>query len=535
MEDKKTLVNEVFIPGRAYIAPAEGGAELKLEQLDNVAVGMQEHASNEGAPIVAEATAPNEQAIKNLQEAAIQKVAAKYVKHGKAKAFSVVAEIKRASRRLLLAERAKQLTCVCPETGIVSLLQVPAIPGYALTYPHPLSDLSNARGIAQRGEDYLRLLDTQTLAGILIVLANSYSLFRFQLSDSGAQKNAIIRMAGKDVLIDAIILIEESIHSKNVQYLPRLSLTVDMVANDNISMQTRMTGYVTLLAESIAKPDTAEYDENAPPKKIGRPVYIKDVEKQERKLSYMARQEIASAKKELATDAKAIKTLASNLVTLGFAKAGLKAFMAQLLQSDGMGLVEADPMILDMLITQKLSAYDHDDARKLISILRKDRSILKKEISEIDDFYETTATDPKPGQEAAIEETPEQSDTVIQEESSGLPDALDQTTIEQEQQEIIPPEGLSSIERILWLKKAKAAQGHSGNTRKYVAPVVPSVATYSKVEDKPKQENLLYSGYNADRMFLVYSNSQVPRGVYYIMDDFGNAVFARTTLPFGRE
>lgn len=408
----------------------------------------------------------------------IQKIANKY---GKAKQVAWDAQKRRVSRRLLLAIRAQKLTVCCPISGIVSLLEVPAIPDFAAEYEHPLSSLENARALAQRGIDYLRKLDSQTLAGILIVLAANYDLFRFQESDSGAQKNAILRTAGKDTLIDAIIIIEDQIHSRNVRYLPRLSLTFDTVTNtaDN-GIDIRLHNYLTLLTEALRKPDTSVYDENAAPKKIGKPLYIRDVQKQERHISYLARQEIASAKRELANDAKAAKTLASNLVANGYSKPGMKPFITQLMADNGMGLVEADVSLIDMLVNQKLvpivQEHDSEDAKKLIAILRKDRSILKKETSE-EEFLD----DPTPGNESAIVPTEieqqEEQEELVEEEQELHKEALDPQ----------PPEGLSFVEKILWKKKLEAAKKSNGHV--HVAPEVPSIHKYIPSHPLKKEEN----------------------------------------------
>lgn len=464
--------NETFIANKAYIAPSEDGLQINPSELSNVAEGIQNTSISEGQPIIGN---------QEISDEVLQAVARKYTtKHGTAKAFAIQAQIKRASRRLLLAERAKKLTCVCKETGIVSLLEVPSIPGFALIYQHPLADLENARGIAQKGAEYLNRLDTQTLAGILLVLANAYNLFRFQESDSGAQKNAVLRTAGKDIIVDAILLIEGSIHSRNIQFLPKLSLVVDMFHDDKISMETRLRAYLTLLSEAIAEPDKSIYDENAAPKKIGRPLYIRDVEKNEKRLSYMARQEIASAKKELASDAKIAKSLTSNLVALGFAKPAMKAFMAQIFGDNGMALIAVDQMMIDMLITQKLATFDHDDARQLIAILKKDRKALRLDISELDEV-----DDPAPGQEDAIEDSSDFRTEAEKEFADNLAEDA-ANDLESQSEELHPPEGLSKIEQILWRKKVEAA---SGKVRAVQNTSIPSTHTYIPSSEKQKMGN----------------------------------------------
>jgi hypothetical protein len=424
---------------------------------------------------------PDEESTVN---AAMQAIAKKY-EGARKEAWNATA--RRVSRRLLLSVRAQKLTCVCPISGIVSLLEVPAIPGFAVVYQHPLSELANARGLASRGVEYLRKLDTQTLAGILIVLADAYDLFRFHDTDTGAQKNALLRTAGKDILIDTIIVIEDQVHSRNKNYLPRLSLVQDVIADKSAGIDIRLHNYLQLLTESIAKPDYEKYDENAAPKKIGRPLYIRDVQKQERKLSYLARQEIATAKRELAADTKTIKTLAANLVALNLLKPNFKSFIAQLMSDNGMGLLEADASLVDMLVTQKLAPLEVNskDATSLIALLRKDRSILKKEVSEEDDFFD----DPTPGNESAVEDTtladmPEM-------DNANAPELPDVQEVEYlEEREPTPPEGLSSIEKILWRKKWKASQQASfpQAPKKFEQSVIPSAHTYVPIHTLKTEE-----------------------------------------------
>src|ERR1044071_4804123 len=228
-------------------------------------------------------------------------------KYDSGKKEAILAQARRVSKRMLMSGRAKKMTLVCPVTGIVSLLDIPVIPGCFLPYEHPLSSLGNARQIVKKGPDYLKMLDTRTLAGMLIVLADAYDIFRFSPSSSGAEKNSILRTAGKEAIIDALIMIETQVHSRNKEYIPVLSLLPDTIHQGNSGANIRLHNWMVLLTESLRKPDTSVYDENAAPKKVGRPVYIRDVEKATKKLSYMARLELSAAKKELAADAKEAK------------------------------------------------------------------------------------------------------------------------------------------------------------------------------------------------------------------------------------
>lgn len=446
-----------FWPNYSYTSEQGAGASLSDNDLDNVNVGVQDTAKAEQAPVIATHTA----------EAVI--TAKKTQKQGQAQRVAYDAQAKRVSRRLLLAERAKLLTVSCPVTGVVSLLQIPAIHSHSLIWDSPLSDLANCRGLAQQGIEYLHRLDTQTLAGILIVLSDSYSLFKFQPYDSGVQKNAILRTAGKDYIIDAIIMIESLIHSHNASYLPKLSLIFDSNL-EQFGLGVRMKAYLTILADAIAKPDKDVYDDNKAPKKIGRPVYIKDVEAKERKVSFLARQEIARAEKTFKDDKKAGKIAIAELVKANVISTKLKGLLLQLMTDEALLTVPGEMI---GLICTKLKDFDQPQAAIIAEILRKDRGILMMDVSEVEEIVNTgEQDDPKPGQEAAIEDTEQEE---VSEETSG----------EDEQSEVsasispTAPEGLSNIEAILWRKKMVAHV-----VKNVVISNIPSVAIYKPGVDK---------------------------------------------------
>lgn len=287
----------------------------------------------------------------------------------------------RVSRRLLLAKRSTLLTCVCADTGIVSLLEVPAIPGFALTYSHPLANYSNARGIAQKGIEYLNQLETQVLAGILVCLAEKYSLFQFQPTYTGAQKNAILRTAGKDVIINAIILIEKYIHSGNCQFLPRLSLAFDSLTEFQAGASTRLSQYLKTLVDTIIKPDYEPIDQKVT--KISKPLFIKDTEAEQRTISFLARSEIAAAKKEYAADKRRVKKILSALEKAGTVSLKMKQFIAGLFSDDA---------ILSMDLASKATIANHPKIQSIpelspiVSILSKDRSRLTMDVAEIKDI-----------------------------------------------------------------------------------------------------------------------------------------------------
>jgi len=166
----------------------------------------------------------------------------------------------RVSKNLHIVKSHKQLSVACAQTGIISLLDIPAIPGFSLVYDSPFADVSNCRGIVQRGKDYLYCLEPQILAGIFITLASEYELFRAQEQNNGAANNAILRAAGKEVLIEALLLIENWIHSRNSVYIPKLSLILTKEESQH-SIQNRMANWLKLAAEATVKPDMIVYDD----------------------------------------------------------------------------------------------------------------------------------------------------------------------------------------------------------------------------------------------------------------------------------
>jgi hypothetical protein len=402
----------------------------------------------------------------------------------------------RVSRRLLLTERASHLTCVCEKTGIVSLLQVPAIPGYALSYTHPLSINVNARGLAQKGREYLQKLDTQTLAGILITLADHYSLFQYKESESGAQKNALLRTAGKENLLNGIITIERFVHSSNQKFLPRLSLVFDTLF-DYTNVESRLLNYLKTLVDAIIKPDTSELDLSV--KKIGKPVYIKDVEKEQRRVSLLARSELAMAKKEYAQDKKTAKILLNTLCTEEKISVKMKAFLLSLFSDDAI-------IVMDESSRSAIAGHEkvknNEHLAPIAAIILKDRSKLTMDIAEMEELIETrkqeeikeeifsdvkygsdTEDDTDSGTENSIEEAP--SIPVSSEEIAAFSQEynaqMEAAGFPQNAEIPAMPENLSPMEKILWRKKhlPKAKGMH-------MLPQIDSVHKYIPTDTKIK-------------------------------------------------
>lgn len=317
------------------------------------------------------------------------------------------AQKQRVSRRLLLTKHAERQTCVCEVTGIVSLLDIPAIPLPAnasiaskmvLIYKHPLANLANARGLASVGLDYLRRLDTQILAGILIVLADSYDLFAYQPSDSGAQKNAILRTAGKDVIIDAILLIEDLIHSANNRFLPRLSLLIDSDILEG-QIESRLVQWLKLTAEMIYSAERIDEDEfhGSAPEKHFKPASMRRIprakastESKEAKAKLWAETNTKwAAQREFKADKLAARKLIPALAASNKISLKLLALIKGVFVEDTLLTMASE---VRMLLASKVSDFAGSEAAAITLIIRKDRSALLAEefdagaLDELDDL-----------------------------------------------------------------------------------------------------------------------------------------------------
>lgn len=159
----------------------------------------------------------------------------------------------RFSKRLVLGRQNNIIPLICEETGAVMGLLNPAIPGKSLVYRSPLASVAVCKDIASEGFSYLSLLDTSILAAILITLAAEYSLFHYGVSISGAQKNALIRTAPREFLIEAIVILAGKINSINARFIPSLSLILEKDV-DNESIRIRMFNWLSAVRDVVGRP-----------------------------------------------------------------------------------------------------------------------------------------------------------------------------------------------------------------------------------------------------------------------------------------
>jgi len=312
------------------------------------------------------------------------------LKMQKAKHIALDAQRQRVSRNLTLAERSERVTVNCPISGITSLIDIPKIPQRVLIWASPLGDLANCRGIAQQGLDYLRKMDTQTLAGILLVLTNEYNLFRYQPADNAAQKNAVIRTAGKDCIINAILFVEEYVHSKNRTYLPQLSLILES-AEVIGTIEGRMTEWLKLVASVVYSqdfPTVSDYLEgedefyDTVPNKTMRPVYVKEQKKKEKKEDWSKQNKKWAEQRELKADIKTAKEILKTIQQHETISSKILSLLKSVFTEDA--ILTIDPSML-FLIVSKMEVYTSSEAKTLVAILKKPYKLLKNEVDLLGD------------------------------------------------------------------------------------------------------------------------------------------------------
>lgn len=300
-----------------------------------------------------------------------------------AKRAAIIDQKLRVSRRLLLAEREQHLTVNCPTSGITSLIQIPAIPYKTLIWDSPLADLSNCRGLVQEGITYLRKLDTQTLAGILLVMTDDYSLFRYQPGYSAAQKNAIIRTAGKDTIINAALFVEDYVHSKNRTFLPKLSLILE--DTDQIgSMEARMTEWLKLVASIVYRQDFASTEDDfyneAPTKKM-TPDYIVKADKKAKTENWAATNRKWAEQREFKADIKSTKELIKIFAREETVSSKLVGLLKSVFTDDALLTMDSS---MRSLLSSKMDMFETEAALKLTAIIKKPYAILRESAISLD-------------------------------------------------------------------------------------------------------------------------------------------------------
>ena len=313
------------------------------------------------------------------------------------------------SRRILPARITENITVVCDATGCVSLIDIPLIPTHTLIWTSPLASLPNCRGLVQQGFTYLERLDTQVLAALLITIADSYSLLRYSPTDTGAQKNAILRTAGKLVLINALLLIEEYVHSHNRIYLPALSLLFDTKIEQN-GIETRMTEWMKEVASVLLRLTPADNTEESQedsfystaPKKTITPDFIRDKKASKARAAKAAKAtDWAETNKKWAEqrvykeDIKNAKVHLKNLIMVEQVSPKLQGLLKSVFTEDSLLSMDSS---MRSLLSLKMSSFSSESAKALIVIIDKDYPLLRSEYSSLslDDNEELPAISSEP-------------------------------------------------------------------------------------------------------------------------------------------
>ena len=297
----------------------------------------------------------------------------------------------RVSRRVTLAANNERISIVCPDTGVASILNIPSIPGSVLEWTSPFCSLHNCRGLVQQGTEYLHLLDTQVLAGILITIGESYSLFRYQPADTGAQKNAVLRTAGKLLLINDLLLIEDYINSRNRCFLPTLSLVMDAKIEEG-GISAIMTEWLKLCAAVIIKSDFPELADashedtfySEVPKRTITPEYVRarrKSDKASKALNWEATNKKWAEQRVYKEDIKAAKAILKTFATVETISPKLLGLLKSVFNEDS--LLTMDSATRSLLAT-KLSSFTSSAADALVAIVNKPYAVLREENLSLD-------------------------------------------------------------------------------------------------------------------------------------------------------
>lgn len=352
---------------------------------------------------------------------------------------------KKLSNRVVLGAHHDIQALVCAKTGAAYGLLMPSIKGFAMEFDSPFASYKNCRGLAQQGAGFLRMQNAQILAAILITLAENYNLLSYRPTDTGAQKNAVLRMAERDTMIDAILLLESWVNTGNCSYLPRLSLLLDAEPNN---MEHRMRGWLSSCVDAIYKPDRTSYEEAVT---IKRSIEVKTT-------AAAARAKLA-LKKEYRAWKKMAKEHINSLFSQKFVSLKLKTYFLAMIQDEA--ILGIDPAVIDIM-GNRLQQMNSPMANVLgMNLLSFHRKLTEAESEDVYDNPQLFASQPLGSSlEESKEETeddafePLNSDNIVAKPSAlqNNPQNNPQNSLQKENLAIEKP--LSFTERLL-LKKAQ--------------------------------------------------------------------------------
>lgn len=295
------------------------------------------------------------------------------------------------SNRVVLGAHHDIQALVCAKTGAAYGLLMPSIKGFALEFDSPFASYENCRGLAQQGAGFLRMQNAQIIAAILITLAENYNLLSYRPTDTGAQKNAVLRMAERDTMIDAILLLESWVNTGNASYLPRLSLLLDAEPNN---MEHRMRGWLSSCVDAIYKPDRTSYEEAVT---VKRSIEVKTT-------AAAARAKLA-LKKEYRAWKKMAKEHINSLFSQKLVSLKLKTYFLAMIQDEA--ILEVDPNVIDIM-GNRLQQMDSPMANALgMNLLSFHRQLTEAESEDVYDNPQLFASQP-PG--SSLEEKEEEAE-----------------------------------------------------------------------------------------------------------------------------
>lgn len=285
---------------------------------------------------------------------------------------------KKLSNRVVLGAHHDIQALVCAKTGAAYGLLMPSIKGFALEFDSPFVSYENCRGLAQQGAGFLRTQNAQIIAAILITLAENYNLLSYRPTDTGAQKNAVLRMAERDTMIDAILLLESWVNTGNCSYLPRLSLLLDAEPNN---MEHRMRGWLSSCVDAIYKPDRTSYEEAIT---VKRSIEVKTT-------AAAARAKLA-LKKEYRAWKKMAKEHINSLFSQKLVSLKLKTYFLAMIQDEA--ILEVDPAVIDIM-GNRLQQMDSPMANALgMNLLSFHRQLTEAESENVYDNPQLFASQP---------------------------------------------------------------------------------------------------------------------------------------------
>lgn len=300
------------------------------------------------------------------------------IKAYKAQTLRGKAQKKAPSNRVVLGAHHDIQALVCAKTGAAYGLLMPSIKGFALEFDSPFASYENCRGLAQQGAGFLRMQNAQIIAAILITLAENYNLLSYRPTDTGAQKNAVLRMAERDTMIDAILLLESWVNTGNASYLPRLSLLLDAEPNN---MEHRMRGWLSSCVDAIYKPDRTSYEEAVT---VKRSIEVKTT-------AAAARAKLA-LKKEYRAWKKMAKEHINSLFSQKLVSLKLKTYFLAMIQDEA--ILEVDPAVIDIM-GNRLQQMDNPMANALgMNLLSFHRQLTEAESEDVYDNPQLFAFQP---------------------------------------------------------------------------------------------------------------------------------------------